>query len=115
MCTCEFCNTSFQPRPQVKSPRACGSCQGIRQRNNEYDWRKRNPKYSNAEYHELMRGLREKRIKAIAETLSQCVRVGKEMTGTKLEMKEFGLALTCFLLTLGVRRVNKFWLSEFAM
>jgi hypothetical protein len=112
---CEFCNTEFNPRPQVKNPRACAACQGLRQRDNEYDWRKRNPKYSDAKYHELMRGLREKRLKAIAAVISKCIGIGKDMTGTNLEMNEFGMALTRFLLALGIRRVNKFWLSELAM
>lgn len=112
---CEFCHTEFNPRPQVKSPRACPACQGVRQRDNEYNWRKRNPKYSSAEYHELRRNQRNEKLQAIAQALSKCIRVGKELAGVKVEMAELGAALTEFLIGLGIRRVNKFWVSELAM
>jgi hypothetical protein len=112
---CEFCYTEFKPRPQVKSPRACSACQRARQRDNEYNWRKRNPKYSSAQYHELRRNQRNERLKAIALDLSQCIRIGKELTGVKVEMAVLGAALTQFLVGLGIRRINKFWVSELAM
>jgi hypothetical protein len=54
-------------------------------------------------------------LKAAADALSECIRIGKEMVGINLEMKELGVALMEFLHTLGIRRVNKLWKSEMAM
>lgn len=115
MCICEFCHTEYTPRPQVKKPRACPGCQKQRQRDNEYCWRKLNPRYASAQYHELQRGIRDRKLKAAADALSECIRIGKEMVGINLEMKELGVALMEFLHTLGIRRVNKLWKSEMAM
>ena len=115
MCTCEFCHTQFSPRPQVKRPRACPSCQTLRQRDNENCWRKENPRYSSPLYHELRRKERERKLKAAADALSKCIRIGKDMIGLNLEMAELGPVLAEFLITLGVRRVNKFWSSELSM
>jgi hypothetical protein len=112
---CEFCNTEFQPRPQVKKPRACSSCQVQRQRSNEKDWRSRNPRYSNAIYHELMRRSREKKLKAVIEALLECIRIGKTMSGLTFEARELSSLLTEFVLGLGVRRLNKFWSFEISM
>ena len=112
MCTCEFCHSEFRPRPQVKNPRACPGCQKTRQRSNENDWRKRNPKYSDPVYHKLQRELRKKRLIAVAKSLSECIRVGKVMLGLSLGMGELGLVLTEFLQQLGIRRVNKLCLVE---
>lgn len=78
MHTCEFCHTDFKPRPQVKKPRACANCQGKRQRSNEYDWRLRNPQYSCAEYHILMREKRKRWLKEAAVRLMKCIEVGRD-------------------------------------
>lgn len=106
MRNCEFCHTEFYPRPQVKKPRACPCCQVQRQRSNEKDWRNRNPKYSMAMYHEIMRRKRERKIRAVTEALSDCIKVGREMSGLKFESKELAALLSEFIVGLGVRRLN---------
>ena len=115
MRNCEFCHTEYTPRPQVKKPRACADCQKPRQRDNEYRWRKANPRYSLPLYYEQWRKDRDKRLKTAVDALSKCIRIGKDMVGMNLEMDELGAALTEFLYTLGIRRVNKLWKSEMAM
>jgi hypothetical protein len=112
---CEFCHTEFSSRPQVKNPRACPACQGLRQRNNEYDWRKRNPTYSSAAYHELRRSQRQAKLNGIAQALVKCIKLGKALMGMDLKMEELSLALAEFLSMHGIRRVNKFWNSNLAM
>jgi hypothetical protein len=112
---CEFCHTEFQPRPQVKRPRACVSCQDKRQRSNEYDWRMRNPQYSSAEYHELMREKRKKCLKEAAERLVKCIEVGRDFLGVSLRMDGIEIVLAEFLASLGVRRLNKLWDLQIAM
>ena len=108
MVFCAFCHIQFQPRPQVKRPKACQGCQRARQRANEYDWRKRNPKYSDPAYHQIQRALRRKRLMAAAALLAQCVQVGKELLGLCIRVEELSALLSEMLLAIGVRRVNKF-------
>ena len=109
MCTCEFCLTQFSPRPQVKKPRACPDCQMRRQRDNENRWRKQNPRYSYALYYLQWRKDRDQRLKAAAESLAECIRVGKDLLGVNVGMKELAPVLREFLSQLGIRRINKFW------
>ena len=63
MCTCEFCNTEFEPRPQVKNPRACSNCQNARQRANEKEWRNRHLGLYDGKYHQVKRESRNAAIK----------------------------------------------------
>lgn len=115
MDNCQFCHNQYQSRPQVKKPRACTNCQEYRQRSNEKDWRIRNPKYSCPLYHKLRRQERIRKLKAAAASLLKCLKVGKEMMGMTLAMDVFEMLLEDFLLGLGIRRVNKFWISEIAV
>jgi len=112
---CEFCHTQFQSRPQVKRPRACQGCQKQRQRSNEKDWRSRNPQYSCAEYHDLMREKRNERLAAAAAELSKCITVGRDFLGIKFKVDALGPILAEFFHGLGVRRLNKFWDLQLAM
>jgi nucleotidyltransferase/DNA polymerase involved in DNA repair len=75
----------------------------------------RNPQYSSAEYHELMREKREMRLKQAAELLTQCIDVGREFLGLRVEAAGLGLVLAEFLESLGVRRLNKLWDLQTAM
>ena len=115
MCTCEFCNTEFEPRPQVKNPRACSNCQNARQRANEKEWRNRHLGLYDGKYHQVKRESRNAAIKTKVKDLIKCVEVGGTLLGiaiTKEIQESFGDILLKFLFGLGIRRANKFWPLE---
>lgn len=109
MCTCEFCLTSFCPRPQVKHPRACAKCQAKRQRANEKAWHERNPKYLDKVYHSVKKQQRMKRIRKILEIVYECLRVGKDFLKHRLDLENIRTFLSQFLAHIGIRKINKFW------
>jgi hypothetical protein len=114
MCNCEFCHTQFYPRPQVKCPRACPACQLQRQRDNEKDWRNRNPRYSDPSYHRVCRRERIRVLRERACALVKCLKIGGDMTGVALAIDFLTADLVEFVIGLGIRRVNKFWPQETA-
>ena len=111
---CEFCLADFEVRPQVKKPRACQKpeCLKKRQCANEREWRGRHLGLYDSKYHEVMRGRRLERIQLIATAFQKCIQIGVNLTGMDLKLAEFGVAFEKFLLGLGVRQINKFWMLE---
>jgi hypothetical protein len=111
---CEFCQCNFEHRPQVKNPRACGklACQRLRQRTNEREWRDRQPLSPGANYHEIRRGQRTRKIKRIAATLTKCFETGRRFLGLDVSIEVFAKILEVALLDLGLRKINKFWRIE---
>ena len=112
MCTCEFCNTEFTPRPQVKKPRACSNCQKLRQKANEKSWRTKHLGIYDRKYHRIKREVRQSEIRTKAKDVIRCIKVGGTLLGVNLSeeiqqsMNELFLK---FLSDLGIRRANKFW------
>ena len=111
---CEFCLVEYEVRPQVKKPRACQKpeCQGKRQRLNEREWRDRHRGLYDANYYEVMRERRTERIQSIATSFQKCIQIGVNLTGMDLRMVEFRVVFERFLLRLGVRQINKFWVID---
>lgn len=117
MHSCNYCHTSYEPRPQVKKPRACDKeeCQLARQRDNEKSWRERNKAYYGKEYYEQQRIERDNSITCVVDDLVKCLEVGKTFLDEKIKLKDFNLsefkkALGSFFSYLGMRRTNKFWM-----
>ncbi|HLE12044.1 MAG: hypothetical protein A2504_05955 [Bdellovibrionales bacterium RIFOXYD12_FULL_39_22] len=91
MCTCEFCNTEFTPRPQVKNPRACNNnpCQRLRQAANEREWRQLNDHLNSKEYHQIRRNQRIDKIKKINAVVIKSLSIGAEFLGLPIDVKVF--------------------------
>ena len=113
---CEFCPASFQPRAQVKNPRACPKfeCQRKCQRSNEVQWRERNGTLSDPHYHNLRRRARLMHLQTIAEVIGRCFRTGATFLNEKVSPEHFQEFLLQFLLDLGIRKINKFWADGFS-
>jgi len=115
MCTCEFCNSEFSPRPQVKKPRACPNCQRLRQRANEKAWREKNLGCYDGKYHSAKRDGRKAAIQEKVTDLLRCIEVGGTLLGvpfTKEIRDSFQGIFLKFMFTLGIRIVNKVWPVE---
>jgi len=110
MCICEFCNISFQPRVQVKRPRACPRCQGKRQRANEKAWHERHPVYGDKQYHQIRKRQRMKRLWEVVDIIVECLRVGKDFLRHNFDLERTRTFLWQFLAYVGVREINKFWI-----
>ena len=115
MCTCEYCSTLFDSRPQVKNPRACNkkSCQKARQRDNEKEWRERHSDSYDNEYHEHQRDVRANVISKIIDDILRCFQTGKDFLDGQVSFKKFKLddfknTMTIFFSELGIRRIFKF-------
>ena len=111
---CEFCLSEYVVRPQVINPRACQAfeCQLKRQRLNEREWRLKHPELRGTRYHSVRRQQRLQRILMIATILQRCLQIGVDLLGVKIGIDTFSEDLKKFLLNIGVRRINKFWLFE---
>ena len=113
MLKCRYCNTSFNPRPQVKHPIACNDscCQKKRQRDNEKSWHSENKHRYDPKYHYRKRRLRFQALENISKTFVNAVRTGMTLIDPelRLEYESFSLFLLSFISQLGIRRVNKFW------
>jgi hypothetical protein len=111
---CEFCLADFNPRPQVKNPRACNKlvCQKLRQRRNEEEWRDKNPDYPGHEYYKINKSQRLERLQTVIRSLIKCIEVGRKLYGIEILMEEFSHILEKSILELGLREINKFWLFE---
>jgi len=115
MCTCEFCHTDYVPIPQVKNPRACQACQKLRQRSNEKAWKKKHLEFSGGTYDRIRRDQRKTKLLVIARGLAHCIEVGGHLLGTALAMEELTDELAEFVLSLGIKRANKFWIDTNAV
>ncbi len=110
---CEFCHASFQPRPQVKNPRACNllECQEKRQRSNEVAWRQKNGTTHDPQYHRLRKASRLKQLKEISLMIGRCVSTGARFLNQSQTFESFQELLFKFLTSLGLRRINKLWVD----
>lgn len=111
---CEFCFATFNPRPQVKNPRACNKedCQMKRQRANEQDWHRQHSYNRDKQYHKIRRQQRKANLLHIIDVILECLRVGKELLGKRVEIERFRPSFQEFILELGIRNTNKFWIPE---
>jgi len=111
---CEFCPTEYEPRPQVKNPRACpnAKCQQKRQGTNEKAWRERHTHLSGGEYHRVRRKQRRRKLEAIAVLILKCLEVGARFLNQRLDREGLSVFFTEFLSELGIRRANKLWRSD---
>ena len=111
MTNCEFCKISFNPRPQVKKPRACPkkTCQRARQRSNEKEWRYRNLNLYDSKYHRIKRSQRKSKLNEIGELAKRCMEVGKTFLEIDFDLNELHRLFEKFIFSLGIRLVNKFW------
>ena len=110
---CDYCNTIYQPRPQVKNPKACPKvkCQKLRQRSNEKSWKLNNKAFYGKDYYEAQK---EKRSKVISEKVNEtisCLSVGSKFLNKDFNEENFQELLFHFYTRLGVRSINKLWSS----
>lgn len=112
---CEFCRASFYPRPQVKNPRAClrSECQRKRQRSNELEWRKAHSTQSDPQYHRIRKLARLKQLRALSEWIGRCVETGARFLKKSFSFESTHELLLQFLVSLGIRKINKFWPRSF--
>ena len=96
MCICEFCNINFQPRVQVKRPRACPRCQKKRQSANEKAWHERHPEYDDSEYHQIQKKQRMKRLGEMVGIIVECLRVGKDFLKHSFDLEKTRAFLSQF-------------------
>ena len=113
MCTCEYCGNDFIPRPQVKNPKACKNyqCQQKRQRQNEKDWKNRHIDLYDAHYYSDRREARLKWLRRKAEKVLEAIKTGFRFMGIEFNEKEIASKVALFFLNLGVRKINKLWIS----
>ena len=108
---CEFCSLDFNPRPQVKTPRACSHsrCQDARQKANEKAWREQNNGPYDGAYHTAKRSLRAAKLKGMLTAFMDALKVGSRMRGLDIQVEKFETFLRQAFLELGSRRANKLW------
>lgn len=109
MCKCEFCHTSFCPRPQVKRPRACKDCQGLRQQANELDWRERNPNIFDEKYHAIKKKEREATLAEFSKLAVKYLSTGALLVGVSINIEKVGPKILELFLSIGIREINKLW------
>lgn len=110
-CTCKFCFTEFEARPQTKNPQACNndSCQKARQRQNERDWHQKNKKLYDSKYHQQQRIERHKNIlEKIAELIDGII-AGLTFKGISINKDLFEDIFKNFMLGVGLRQINKLY------
>ncbi len=112
---CEYCGARFNPRPQVKNPRACkkSGCQKKRQRSNELACRSRSYGVRDSEYHRICKAARLACILRVIEIIVKCLTVGTRILGETVAVEAFRALLLNFFVRLGVRKINKFWPDVF--
>ena len=110
---CEFCHSQFEPRRQVKNPRACGEerCQRLRQQGNERSWRARHSDLYDGAYHSVKRRQRQRVMGELVKRVCQCFKIGASMLGLGIDELAVAELLERFFARLGVRRVNKLCMS----
>lgn len=111
---CNFCDATFNPRPQVKTPKACNKkeCQKKRQRANEWDWHQRQGYSRDKEYHQIRRKQRAQKLSLATKILLKCLEVGKNLLDKWIDIEIFEEYLSRLISELGVKIVNKFWRDE---
>ena len=114
MHTCQYCHKSYEPRPQVKNPKACGQrdCQRRRQKDNQAVWRAANRGYYDSEYHAIQKEQRTQRLQSYCEDLLAALKVGGEFLQQYLNVSFCRAHLFQFLQRIGLRRTKKLWLEK---
>jgi len=109
MCHCSYCGIEFQPRPQVKNPRACLKevCQRQRQRDNEKAWHKRHSGQYDRQYQRVKAIQRTQSLKEKTERLMNWIRLGSRLTQEETDLEGLTEAFARFCQELGVRTLNK--------
>jgi hypothetical protein len=109
MTKCEFCHTSFTPRPQTKKARACEKreCQIKRQRLNEKEWKNRHKAEYGANFYREYRVGRFKVICELVERILKVLRIGCTALHENFSLRDFKEFLIPFLSRLGLGRANK--------
>ncbi len=114
---CEFCHAEFCPRPQVKRPRACLTCQSARQRQNEKEWREKNKDIDATAAHRIYRQQRLRKLSLFTAVVLRSLKIGFSFLGLiELETAHQNLAkeLIDFFDSMGLRQINKFWPDVFS-
>jgi hypothetical protein len=106
---CTFCHDIFNPRPQVKDPKACSKCQSLRRQANQKAWHFKNKTGFDSRYHKLQRELRNKQLQEICNTLCGALRVGLQFQGKELNLPLMEQLFFEFLQKFGLRRANNLW------
>jgi hypothetical protein len=111
---CEFCATSFTPRTQTKSPRACGKneCQKKRQKLNEHEWRQKNKGLYDKKYHQVKKIVRDQRLKKIVASAVEALSIGCTLKDFTFNAALWATEFTKFLASIGIRLANKLWTSS---
>jgi len=109
MIICEFCNSYFSPRPQIKNPRACSKkcCQEARQKANEKDWHERNKGLYDGKYHRIKRSFRKKKLKEIINNMLECLKIGSCLKKIEYNFLALEDILSKLFLDLGIKAANK--------
>ena len=117
MSVCEFCQSRFVPRPQVKRPRACSkdTCQVSRQRMNEREWHAQHRALYDKSYFAGQKDRRMRLLERLAARASACMKAGATVLGEPLDWSIVSEEIMDLFLRLGMRRVNKFWTAENSM
>ena len=114
--TCEFCSTQFEPRPQIKNPKACNkeTCQRARQRQNENDWHQKHKDFyiKNAKYHKEQRIERYRLIMQIINDLLDAMFSGFRFKKIQVNCELFKTLFHNFMCRIGIRKINKFYSAE---
>lgn len=107
--TCSYCNAIYQPRAQVKNPKACNKspCQRLRQRDNEREWHRKNRDLYDREYHKIQRTCRQKCILDTISNLIEFFTVGARFAGRSIGDTQI---LTQLFASIGIRKLNKLWI-----
>ena len=104
---CEFCNTFYTPRPQVKRPRACKNCQQKRQKANEKAWRERNRGLYDRKYHAVLRERRCQTIQCIISMFMKVIKIGSTFIGQEINTDQIEQYFSELFRSLGIRKLKK--------
>lgn len=104
---CEFCNVMFQPRPQVKHPRACRDCQKKRQQANEKAWHSKHKTGFDCKYHQNQKRIRMQSLREHVQKVTRWIEIGMTYVGQAVNLELLTDYLVKFFIDLGIRRANK--------
>jgi hypothetical protein len=111
MKTCQYCQTIFQPRAQVKNPKACSSpsCQRKRQRDNERCWHDMQRGRYDSKYHKNKKKQRFQRITSFTRNFLAALRIGTSLLELRLDLSRIETEIVNLFSQLGIRAINKLW------
>ena len=111
---CRYCHRNYQPRPQVKNPKACNQskCQAKRQRDNEKAWHYQQFGRFDTNYHKKQRQQRRRLMESLIRRLHNVLAVGMAFHGQRFESDLWKVYLQEWFFHLGIRRINKLCFVE---